>query len=50
MPLRYLAATPVMVKGPVTGTPYFFADGQPVLRVQLVDASDLLKTRFFRRA
>ena len=50
VPLRYLANTPVMVRGPVTGTPYYFSDAQRVLRVQLVDAEGLLKTQFFRRA
>ncbi|HXB70349.1 MAG TPA: hypothetical protein VNY05_19020 [Candidatus Acidoferrales bacterium] len=39
-----------MVRGPVTGTPYYFSDAQRVLRVQLVDAEGLLKTQFFRRA
>lgn len=48
--LRYLEASPIRVRGSVSGRQYEFSGAQPVQAVDARDARDLLQTRFFRTA
>lgn len=47
--LRYLARSPVLVRGPATGVEYRFSAAQPVQRVALADCEALLRTGHFSR-
>jgi hypothetical protein len=47
--IRYVAASPIRVRGPVTGRHYEFSASNPVQSVDTRDASSLLQTRVFRR-
>lgn len=46
--LRYLARSPVQVRGPSTGRMYQFSAAQPVQRVARVDSAALLHSGHFR--
>lgn len=46
--LRYLARSPVLVRGPATGREYRFSAAQPVQRVARGDSDALLRTGHFR--
>jgi pyruvate/2-oxoglutarate dehydrogenase complex dihydrolipoamide acyltransferase (E2) component len=48
--VRYLEASPIQVRGLISGMSYAFSGSQPVQQVDARDASSLLNTRFFRRA
>lgn len=48
--LRYLADSPILVRGSASGREYSFSSAQPVQPVEARDAEPLLRTRFFRRA
>lgn len=48
--LRYVAKSPILVRGLVTGREYSFSGAQPVLPVDARDAEALLRTQFFSRA
>ena len=45
--LRYLARSPIVVRGPVSGTEYRFSAAQPVQRVARADREALLRTGHF---
>ncbi|SRR5258708_1365345 len=47
--IRYLATSPIRVKGLITGRVYEFSGAQAVQSIDARDASSLLNTRFFRR-
>ena len=49
VPLRYLARTGVLVRGPATGIEYRFSGTQPVQRVARADRDALLRTGHFRQ-
>lgn len=46
--LRYLAQSPVLVRGPSSGKEYRFSAAQPVQRVARSDSAALLRTGHFR--
>lgn len=48
--LRYSEASPIQVRGPITGNVYVFSRSHPVQAVEARDAATLLHTRFFHRA
>lgn len=48
--IEYVAQSPVVVRGPVTGATYQFSAAAPIQRVYREDASVLLATRYFRPA
>ncbi|NWF82323.1 MAG: hypothetical protein HXY18_00670 [Bryobacteraceae bacterium] len=48
--VEYLAQSPVVVRGPVTGATYQFSAAAPIQRVYRRDSSALLATRHFRLA
>ena len=48
--LRYSEASPIQVRGPITGRVYSFSRLHLVQAVDPRDAAALLSTRFFRRA
>jgi hypothetical protein len=48
--VRYLEASPIQVRGLVSGVSYTFSGSQPVQQVDARDASSLLNTRLFRSA
>ena len=45
--LRYLARSPIVVRGPVSGIEYRFSAAQPVQRVARADREALLRTGHF---
>ena len=45
--LRYLARSPIVVRGPVSGFEYRFSAAQPVQRVARADREALLRTGHF---
>ncbi|MEO7144136.1 MAG: hypothetical protein ABI165_11625 [Bryobacteraceae bacterium] len=45
--VRYLAKSPIRVRGPVTGTEYEFSAANTDRLVDARDADSLLRTRFF---
>lgn len=45
--LRYLAQSPIVVRGPATGAHYRFSAAQPVQRVARADCEPLLRTGHF---
>ena len=45
--LRYLARSPIIVRGPVSGIEYRFSAAQPVQRVARADREALLRTGHF---
>ena len=45
--LRYLARSPIVVRGPVSGIEYRFSAAQPVQRVARTDREALLRTGYF---
>jgi len=47
--LRYLARSPVVVRGSATGIEYRFSAAQPVQRVARADCEALLRTGHFSR-
>jgi hypothetical protein len=47
--IRYLDASPIRVKGLITGQVYEFSDSQAIQSIDARDASSLLNTRFFKR-
>jgi hypothetical protein len=49
VPVRYLGAAPIVVRGAVTGHAYRFAGGRPVQVVDARDLAGLLKKGVFRR-
>ena len=49
IPLRYLARSPIVVHGPVSGRIYRFNAAEPVQLVGRADAQSLLATGHFRR-
>ncbi len=50
VPIRYLGATPIMVRGAVSGHAYPFALGRAVQPVDARDVAGLLKKGIFRRS
>lgn len=48
--VEYLARSPVLVRGPVTGVTYQFSAAAPIQRVYRGDVNALLSTRHFRAA
>ncbi len=48
--VEYLAQSPVLVRGPVTGTTYQFSAAAPIQKVHRGDVTVLLATRYFRLA
>lgn len=49
VPMRYLGAAPMVVRGAVTGHAYQFASGRAVQPVDARDVAGLLKKGIFRR-
>lgn len=49
VPIRYLGAAPIVVRGAVSGHAYSFAAGRSVLPVDTRDLAGLLKKGIFRR-
>ncbi len=47
--LRYLARSPIVVRGSATATEYHFSAAQPVQRVARADREGLLRTGHFRQ-
>lgn len=47
--IRYLGATPILVRGPVSGLGYTFTSSQPVGVVDARDLAPLLRTQLFHR-
>ena len=47
--LRYLARSPIAVRGPATGREYRFSAAAPLQRVARADAEPLLRTPYFAR-
>jgi hypothetical protein len=47
--LRYLATSPIIVRGRESGREYLFSGTSAVQQVDPRDAETLLRTRFFRR-
>jgi hypothetical protein len=45
--LRYLARSPIIVRGPATGTEYRFSAAHPVQRVARADREALLRSGHF---
>ena len=50
VPICYLGAAPIVVRGPVTGRAYQFAAGRAVQPVDARDVAGLLKKGIFRRS
>lgn len=50
VPIRYLGAAPIVVRGTVTGRAYPFAAGRAVQPVDARDVAGLLKKGIFRRS
>ena len=48
--LRYLARSPIIVRGPTSGIEYRFSAAQPVQRVARSDCATLLRTGHFSMA
>jgi hypothetical protein len=49
VPVRYLGAAPIVVRGTVTGHAYQFAAGRSIQPVDARDVAGLLKKGIFRR-
>lgn len=49
VPMRYLGAAPIVVRGAITGHAYRFASGRAVQPVDARDVAGLLKKGIFRR-
>lgn len=47
--IRYLGATPILVRGPVSGLGYRFTRSDPVSVVDARDLAPLLRTQLFQR-
>ncbi|MBU6415931.1 MAG: hypothetical protein KJS83_02035 [Xanthomonadaceae bacterium] len=50
VPIRYLGAVPIVVRGAVSGHAYSFAGGRAVQPVDARDVAGLLKKGIFRRS
>ena len=50
LPIRYLGAAPIVVRGLVTGRAYQFAAGRAIQPVDARDVAGLLKKGIFRRS
>ena len=48
--VEYLAQSPVLVRGPITGITYQFSAAAPIQKVHRGDTPVLLATRYFRLA